>query len=340
VLAIVLATPPVVRAADSTDWSEVYARLAPTVVEIYTRERAPDRRRPAAEVSVEGLGSGVLIEGGRILTAAHVVQTADTLRVLLADGTQRSAIVVASSPDHDVAMLQLDTAPAPTTFARLGHSDHAKIGEPVLVIGAPFGLERSFTAGHLSGRRVFGDSDRSALAVTELLQTDAAINRGNSGGPLFNARGEVIGIVSQILSQSGGFEGIGFATSIDTARRVLLEERLFWTGVSFVTLTGELAHALNLPAPAGLLVQRVARGSPADALGLLGGSIPAEIDSRPLLLGGDIVVGVDGLQFDETRASGDAILRLLSRKQPGEAVRVRVVRGGKLTELVTTLVHP
>src|SRR5262249_42858521 len=157
----------------------------------------------------------------------------------------------------DVALLQLEGQPPNYIAAKLGDSDSAEVGDEIFVVGAPYGISRTLTAGHVSGRRILNTETRSI----EFLQTDAAINTGNSGSPIFNLNGEVVGIVSNIMSKSGGSEGLAFASTSNTARRVLLDHKSFWTGIDGVLIEGNLAKALNLTQSAGLLVQRVAEGS-------------------------------------------------------------------------------
>jgi len=283
-------------------------------------------------VSVSGLGSGVLVSAdGKVLTAAHLVQAASEIRVDFAGGGGVAARVIASEPDADVALLQLDRVPAGAVVARLGDSDRARLGEEVFVVGAPYGISHTLTVGHIGGRHKPGQVwDRFTLA--EFLQTDAAINQGNSGGPMFNMAGEVIGIVSHIISKSGGFEGLGFVVTSNVARRLLLERRSPWWGFDGVLLTGDLARVFNLPAP-GLLVQRVVDGSPAAQLGLRGGFLKAKVGERTLTVGGDVILGVQGMRCDETHRVQDALAEL----KPGDRFTITVLREGQVHELAMVL---
>jgi S1-C subfamily serine protease len=171
--------------------------------------------------------------------------------------------------------------------------------------------------------------------AVEVLQTDAAVNMGNSGGPMFNMDGAVVGIVSQILSQSGGFEGVGFAVSSKVARELLLSRQSFWSGVDAYLLTDDLARVFNVPQPAGLLIQRVADGSPAADVGLRAGTMRATIAGEPLLVGGDIVLAVAGIAVADDDAVFDRIQGVLSRVRPGDTVGVTVLRAGKIVALTT-----
>ena len=203
--------------------------------------------------------------------------------------------------------------------APLGDSDKVEVGDEVFVVGAPYGLSRTLTAGHISGRHS-SDNKTIDAALMEFLQTDAAINQGNSGGPMFNMNGEVIGIVTRILSKSGGSEGLGFAATSKMARQLLLDQKPFWSGVEGFLLRGDLAKALNVPQPAGLLVQRVAEGSPAARAGVLAGSMRANIDGENLLLGGDIVLEVNGLPYEESDESYRRIYASLTKLKVGDSL--------------------
>ena len=206
--------------------SDVFERVNGSVVVIHTSEHRVSFDQPGRQVLTQGLGSGVVIsEDGLILTAAHISQVADSLTVEFLDGPMETAKVVSSSALADVALLKLDYKPESLVVAELGDSDLSKVGDQVFVVGAPYGVNHTLTVGHISGRRklkVFTDQ-----APIEFLQTDAAINRGNSGGPMFNMKGEVIGIVSRIMSQSGGYEGLGFAASSNVTKELLLTGRPF-----------------------------------------------------------------------------------------------------------------
>jgi S1-C subfamily serine protease len=235
--------------------------------------------------------------------------------------------VIASEPDADVALLELETVPAGAVAVRLADSDRARIGDRVFVVGAPYGISRTLTVGHLSGRHKPGRVwDRFALA--EFLQTDAAINQGNSGGPMFNIDGEVLGVVSHLISQSGGFEGLGFVVTSNVARKLLLERRSPWWGFDGVLLAGDMVKALNLAEP-GLLVQRVVESSPADRLRLRGGFIKATVGDRTLLLGGNVILKVQGMPCGETHRVHDALAEL----KPGERLTLTIMREGQVREL-------
>ena len=212
---------------------------------------------------------------GKVLTAAHLVAAGDTTIVEFSGGEQVPAHVVGCSISADVALLQLERQPLNYIAAKLGDSDSAEVGDEIFVVGAPYGINRTLTAGHVSGRRTL-NSETDATKTIEFLQTDAAINQGNSGSPVFNLNGEVVGIVSNIMSKSRGSEGLAFASTSNTARRVLLDHKSFWTGIDGVLIEGNLAKALNLTQSAGLLVQRVAEGSIASRAGMRPGTLRAK----------------------------------------------------------------
>jgi serine protease Do len=294
---------------------------------------ALDLESEAGETRVSGLGSGVLITGdGQILTAAHLVQTAEMVEVQFVDGTIEPAKILSSVPYADVALLRVDRVPAGAHPCPLGDSDQMEVGDRVFTVGAPFELSYTLTAGYVSGRRA-PKPIRGPRSSMELLQTDAAINKGNSGGPLFNTRGEVIGICSYILSQSGGFEGLGFAVTSNFARKVLLDNPGLWTGFDGLYVDGKLAALLNVPQPAGILVQRVVKNSPAAALGLQAGHYPLKINDQEVLLGGDIILSVNGTPVGERSDAVAQIDRWVGQARAGDPMRITVLRAGPILHL-------
>jgi S1-C subfamily serine protease len=323
-------------AAQDRTLAELFRAVDPAVVEIAAVQAAVPQAGTASRFSAGNLGSGFLISGdGRIMTASHVVQVADEVAVRFVNGEVVAARVLASDPGADVALIRAESVPAGIDPARLGNSDEAAVGDRVFVIGAPFGVAHSLSVGHISARRVpsqlFG-----GFEPVEMLQTDAAINQGNSGGPMFNMNGEVIGVVSHILSSSGGFEGLGFVITSNLAMRVLLDEPTQWTGLDGVLVDGPLARALNLPQAAGILVQSVAAGSPASALGLRPGSLPASIADRTLTLGGDIILAVHGIRIGEP----DFQRRIRERSRSlvdSDTLEIQVLRDGQVVPLEATV---
>jgi S1-C subfamily serine protease len=247
-LAALLAMP---HGATAESLSEAFERVAASVVVVHTTGWDVADTGSQRTVSVSGFGSGVLISAdGRVLTAAHWVHAASDISVEFPDGIRMRAHVIASEPDADISLLQLERVPVGTAVAKLADSDRARIGDRVFVVGTPYGISHTLTVGHLGGRHKPGRVwDRFTLA--EFFQADAAINRGNSGGPMFNMAGEVLGIVSHIISKSGGFEGLGFVVTSNAARKLLLERRSPWWGFEGVLLTGDLLRVFNLKESAG-----------------------------------------------------------------------------------------
>jgi serine protease Do len=331
-LMIIAGLAGLVPSASAQQLRNLFQRASKSVVVVRTLEKGLTSE-PTGEVAVsDGLGSGTIIsKDGRILTAAHVVQTADRVGVELKDGRFYAARVVASSPRADVALLQLDDPPVDLVPAPIGNSDSLETGDQVMVVGAPYGLSYTLTSGHVSGRlRPEGTIGGMPM---EFIQTDAAINQGNSGGPMFNLKGEVVGVVSYILTQSGGFEGLGFAVASNVARRLLLGAPSFWTGVDGLLLKGDLARLFNLPQPAGLLIQQVADGSPAAEIGLRPGSTRVRIEDQTILVGGDVVLSVGEIQVTGESEIQDRVEQYLRTLARGKPITVRVLRGG----LVLTL---
>ena len=308
---------------------KLFKQVDPAVVVLQTQGReVAISEEGARRVSARGLGSGVLIDNqGHVVTAAHVVQTADRVKAEFGDGQSFVARVIASDPRVDLALLQLEEIPVGISPVKLADSDKVEVGEQVFVIGAPFGLSHSLTVGHISGRHTMED-DSLGTVRPEVFQTDTAVNQGNSGGPMFNMKGEVVGIVSYILTQSGGFEGIGFVVTSNTAQQALFVNPLFWSGLEGVAIQGKLAKALNLPAKTGYLVQKVADGSVGKKLGLEPGTVPVTIAGRSLLLGGDIITSVGGLPFTEENLP--EIRQRMSGLGDNDQVRIEFIRAGRL----------
>ena len=284
-------------------------------------------------MSVAELGSGVLIsKDGEILTAAHLVQTADTVFVQFSSKDHIVAKVIASEPAADVALLKLTRPPPPgAAAAKLGDSDQTDVGDQIFIVGAPHGISHTLTVGYISGRRR-SNFLNSGLSMAEFFQTDAAINQGNSGGPMFNMAGEIVGIVSVIVSKSGGSEGLGFVATSNMARQLLLEQKSFWSGVSGYFLTSQLAKILNVPPPGvGMLIQYTAKSSPAALMGLRGGTTTATVQGENVILGGDIILAVQGIPL--SMKNYETIQHVVSRRNPEDIVRVKVLRAGEQLEL-------
>jgi len=302
-------------------------RYEANFADVYTASLTIKDGKPA---SSQGVGSGVLIEADQILTAAHVVDGAKAIEVLFTDGVRIQADVISSLESSDVALLKLRSSHPDPKIASLADSDKTRIGSEVFIIGAPFGIAQTLSVGHLSGRMNRGLM--AGGAPIEFLQTDTAINTGNSGGPMFNTDGEVIGIVSFILTKSGGFDGIGFATAINTAKQALLSSSGVLAGFEGIMLDERMAKLLNFPEP-GLLVQHVVADSIIARAGLKAGLVPAEIAGKSLVLGGDLILEINGLvcqtphDFELVQASTLALA-------DDETYAITVFRNGEVMDLI------
>jgi serine protease Do len=286
---------------------------------------------PRTFTSSEGLGSGVLVREDLVLTAAHVVGNAERIMVQFYDGESMEAKTVRISRVADVALVQLSRKPAKPQVAVLGNSDDVRIGDEVFVVGAPLGLPYSLSRGVISGKHEEQNLSNDGKSM-EFFQTDAAINTGNSGGPMFNYNGEVIGIVSSILTRSGGFEGIGFAATSNVSKAILTERGSLFFGIEAMLIPYELARILNVPQESGWLVQHVVRDSPAGRTGIKGGYLKVLIDDDEILLGGDII-----LQVDDTVITGEeSIIKLweyLNAVQSTVTHKIKILRAGEIIEL-------
>lgn len=310
-------------AAERLSAGQIYERVGGGVVQVTTRT-----------ASGSGLGSGFVVDDqGHIVTNYHVIEGADEIEVSFSNQDTLDATLVGSDPSTDLAVLQVDAGADALTPLELADSDAVAVGDPVVAIGNPFGLERTVTAGIVSAlqRAVRAPN---GYTIDEVIQTDAAINQGNSGGPLLDASGRVIGVNSQIETAgdgSSGNVGIGFAVPSNTVKSVVADlvadgqvDRAY-LGVSLQEVDAELAGSLALPAEAGVLVQTVQPGSPAAAAGIRAGDEQRVIDGVSYVLGGDLIVGVDG-----TPVATVAELRAqLAEHAPGDTVELELYRDGE-----------
>src|SRR3954469_9144434 len=275
-------------------------------------------------------GSGFLIDNdGHILTNAHVVQGAKRVDVQLGDGATQQAQIVGTDQSTDIALLKVDNTEGVNPLP-LGDSTKVQVGDPVVAIGNPFGLDRTVTTGIVSAlqRQIQAPN---GFSISDVIQTDAAINPGNSGGPLIDGAGQVIGINSQIESQSGGNEGVGFAVPIKTAAQVVSqlenggEVHRAYLGVSGGDITPDIAHALNLPVTQGVLVERVLSGGPADDAGIKGATGQATIGGQTFPVGGDIITKVDGKAI----TGMDEVVSAVNDHKPGDELTLTIFSGGQ-----------
>ena len=315
----------------------VYHQAAPAVANILTKTIEYDFFMDA--VPVEGAGSGFVIDPrGYILTNFHVIEGAQSIEVVLGDRSRYPAKTVGEDQRNDVALIKIDPKGKKLVALNLGDSSNLQVGQKVLAIGNPFGFQSTLTTGVVGalGRTV---QTSQTTFIDEAIQTDAAINRGNSGGPLINSHGEVIGINSAIYTPSGTTAGIGFAIPINTAKAIahdlMTDGRVHraFLGVETLQLSGYLAEALDLPVQEGLLVETVGRGSPAAASGLRGGDRIAQAGMQRIYIGGDVIVGIEGQKV----ASQLDMNVVLNHKRPGDTVTVTIYRGGKKMDVQVKL---
>jgi S1-C subfamily serine protease len=320
--------------ARAQDLRTVFKEVSPSVVVI---------RASGQEITSGGTtrfletGSGVLIsQDGKVMTAAHVVHTMTDIQVQFLGGERVAAKVVASEPAADLSLLQLERVPSGARVARMADSNTVQVGEQVVIVGAPYGLSYSLSAGWISARWAPNTVYKS-MPLAEFLQTNATINTGNSGGPMFNLAGEVIGVVSHNISKSGGSEGLGFVVTINTAKQLLLEKKSFWGGLEGQLLTNTLADLLNVPNNQnGYLIKTVVKDSPADSWGLKGGTTFATVGGEQVVLGGDIVLAVDGVQANSV-ANMVKIKDTASAAKSGTPVKLTILRAGRVLDLTVKL---
>ncbi|HEX6666732.1 MAG TPA: trypsin-like peptidase domain-containing protein [Solirubrobacterales bacterium] len=297
---------------------------------------------PESEGGGTATGSGFVIdEEGHVLTNDHVVEGADKIRVTLgASDTAHPAEVVGTDPATDLAVLKVEATPEQLHPLKLGSSDAMEVGDPVVAIGNPFGLDRTVTSGIVSAlqRQIQAPN---GFSITNVIQTDAAINPGNSGGPLINSEGEVIGINSQIQTggSGNGNVGIGFAIPIDTVRGEIDqlisdgEVEHAYLGISGGTITEQMAKVLKLPVTEGVIVQEVVKDGPSDKAGIEAGDTSATIEGVEVKLGGDIITEVDGKKVTEM----EEIVEIVNEAEPGDELELTLRRDDETRKATVTL---
>lgn len=315
---------------------EIYRKRSPGVVNITTTVVSYDFFfNPIPE---QGTGSGSIIDKeGHILTNYHVVEGAQFLEVTLSDGSRWEARVVGVDPDNDLAVIKIDAPPERLTVIPMGNSDSLRVGQRVLAIGNPFGLQGTLTTGVISslGRTMRAANGRLMRGI---IQTDAPINPGNSGGPLLNTRGEMIGINTAIFTPTGGSVGIGFAIPVNTAKRVvpqLIAKGYVshpWLGIIGQELDQDLARVLNLRSP-GILIAGVLPGSPAHKAGLRGGNRRVRVGNFVITVGGDLIIAVDGKRV----AKMEDLREAMEEKGIGKTLTLTIIREGRIIETTVRL---
>jgi len=322
--------PPAPLEAEESHTIEVFEKAARSVVYIVNTALQRDFFSLNVFEVPQGSGSGfVWNQDGHIVTNFHVIYGADALTVVLADQTEHQARVVGVDPDHDLAVLQIRVPKEKLSPVLVGSSHDLKVGQKVLAIGNPFGLDHTLTTGVVSalGRSIQSMTNRT---IENVIQTDAAINPGNSGGPLLDSAGRLIGINTMIVSPSGAFAGIGFAVPVDTVNRIVPQliqhGKVIRPGIGVSLLPDSVAQRWGVE---GVIIARVAPGGPAERAGLRG-TKETRIGRIQL---GDVIVAVDG----EPVRVVDDLLRLLERRKVGEQVRVEVVREGRARQVIVAL---
>ena len=326
--------------ADAMSVNEIYERAAPGVVQIASTSGTADSF--SGSLSPSALGSGFVVDkAGHIVTNFHVVEDADEIRVSFSNRDTVEAELVGTDPSTDLAVLRVDSSASALTPLPLGDSDQVRVGDPVVAIGNPFGLDRTATAGIVSAlqRLITAPND---FTIDHVIQTDAPINRGNSGGPLLNSRGEVIGVNTQIETggiSTGGNVGIGFAvpsnTVEDVVAQILQTGRVehAYLGIAGHAVTPDLAQTYNLPVDAGVLVEDVRAASGAAKAGLEAGETRVVVAGETYDLGGDIIVAADGEPISSIEELRDAI----AAHKPGDKIKLRIYRDAKKTSVTVTL---
>jgi S1-C subfamily serine protease len=323
---------------------EVYEAVSRAVVNITSRTYAYNWfRQPVPQ---QGTGSGFVYDAeGHVVTNYHVVENAEELLVTLADGSVYEGDIVGEDPANDLAVIRIDARAALPPPLPVGDSDKLRVGQFVVAIGNPFGLDQTLTVGVISalGRVIQSPEDNGFIG--EAIQTDAAINPGNSGGPLLDLEGRVIGVNSQIISTSGSSAGIGFAVSANTVWRVVPELIAHghyphpWLGAEMAVLTPSTADVLREAGmvdvtDTGLLVLEVVRGGPADKAGIRGGSRVARIGRYRVPVDGDIIIGIDGQPVEDFQA---LTVYLETETAIGHTVELSILRNGKELTVPLTL---
>jgi 2-alkenal reductase len=329
--------------------ADVYERVAPTVVHIRVAQHlsvpmssmtetlqvpgCPYFNSPISPPNFyyQSTGSGfVWDDKGNIVTNYHMVEGAEKIEVAFLDGAILPAQVVGSDPNSDLAVLQVDLAADWLHPARLGDSDAVFVGQQAIAIGNPFGQEWTLTTGVVSALRRTTHSGDCRFSIPEMIQTDAALNPGNSGGPLLDQNGQVIGVNTMILSRNQTSAGVGFAIPVNIVKRIvpaLIQEGRYtyaWLGISGRGLDRETAIAMDLPSgQQGALVVEVADGSPASEVGLRGSATAVTLNGAEVIIGGDVIIAVDG---QPVRAMADLTVYLVKEAQPGQKITLTLLR--------------
>lgn len=338
---------PVAVSAGTLSINEIYRRSAPGVVQIVSTGKASQQTdpffgTPFSTPGQQALGSGfVLDKEGHIVTNYHVVQGADKIQVGFSNNASYSAKLVGSDPSTDLAVLKVSAPSRALTPLPLGNSDRVQVGDEVVAIGNPFGLDRTATAGIISAiqRKITAPN---GFSIDHALQTDAPVNHGNSGGPLINAHGSVVGVNSQIETGTNGGDGnvgIAFAIPSNTVKDVVAQilksgkVQHAYLGVTLQDISANVAKVLHLPVASGVLIEGVQPSTAADKAGLKGGTVRTTVAGEDYMMGGDIIVGAAGKSVRTT----DELRDVLSAHKPGDKLTLQLYRGNKKITVTVTL---
>jgi putative serine protease PepD len=326
---------PAASTSESLSVSEIYEQTSKSVVEITV---ASSEATPTGEEQqAQGQGSGFVYDAeGHVVTNQHVVDGAETVSVRFWDGSTYDATVVGSDPSTDLAVIKVDAPADVFEPLSLGNSDELTVGESVVALGSPFGLEGTVTSGIVSAlhRQMTAPND---FTINDSIQTDAAINHGNSGGPLVNGAGEVVGVNAQIESESGGSDGIGFAIPSSTIKTIVPQiiadgsVEHAYLGVGVATINNSVAEELGVPV--GVAVTDVRDGGPAAAAGLKAATGSATVDGQSFPTGGDVITEVDG----QAITTGAELQNAVDAKKPGDSISITYTRDGQSQTIEITL---
>lgn len=332
--------------------TNIYYRVNPSVVNIEISSGVHAQTTDSGSDIIDSSGSGFILDmDGHIVTNSHVVRDAQEILVTFADGYVTSAELMGNDDYSDLAVIKVDPTSAPLVPAELGDSNTLQVGQRVIAIGNPFGLDGSMTVGIVSalGRSLPSaqllDPSYSRYSNPSIIQVDAAVNPGNSGGPLLNSYGQVIGINTAIRTENGGFQGIAFAVPVNTVKRIVPQliatghAQYSWLGISSPETDGgysvaALADEMHFPVRSGILVSLVTAGSPAERAGLQPGTEVKTVRGIDIPVDADIIVAINGMVL---RDIDDLVAYLVENTSPGDTVVLTIVRGGQTLDLDVTL---
>ena len=317
---------------------ELFEKVESGVVSISVQRATPDS---IVFFDRTAVGSGFVYDNqGRIITNNHVIKNAEKITVTFTDGFSYNAEVIGTDGSADLAIIKVEREESKLNPLPLGDSSDILVGEQVAAIGNPFGLSGSMTAGIISQIGRLLPSEDSGFSIPDVIQTDAAINPGNSGGPLLNMYGEVVGINTAIFSSIGEFTGVGFAVPSNTATKIipsLIKDGEYhhpWIGISGRDIDPDLAKVLELDEAKGVMVVTVVADSPADKADLRGSSQSKTVDDIEYIIGGDIIVSIDG---NEVRKIDDILIHLQREKSVGDEIELGIIRDNTESAIKITL---